>query len=99
MKKLIAVALVVIALATIPMLCAVAAGAYLLFAAPTIFGVMLITGGVMYVTKNIVIAVATLSLLAAGYFVFKATRNTEATKQAPDNAVEAINRQGFKPAA
>lgn len=77
MKKFITFAIAAACLATVPMLCAVAAGAYLLFAAPTIFGVMLITGGVLYVTKNIIIATATLSLIVAMYVTYKAMKSKE----------------------
>lgn len=93
MKKFIAFAIVAVALAVVPMLVAVAAGAYLMFAAPTIFGVMLITGGVMYVTKNIIIAGAALSLIIAMILVRKAMKADGEKQDFVKDIAAAVNSQ------
>lgn len=75
MTKYLKIALFLIA-AVIAPLVAIAGGAlWLLFAAPTVFGVLLVTGATLFMLKNVVLAVTAFLISVAAVVIFNSNKS------------------------
>lgn len=85
MTKYFKIALFLIAAIVAPLI-AVAGGAlWLLFTAPTLFGILLVTGATLFMLKNVVLAVTAFLISVAAVVIFNS--NKSKVQALPEEAI------------